>query len=66
MINVTFASSREDVSDREIDGLIEAVEELKCSKIRVITWDYFEEGKISFTPLWYWLLTDGYFQARNS
>ena len=66
LINVTFASSREDVSDREIDGLIEAVEELKCSKIRVITWDYFEEGKISFTPLWYWLLTDGYFQARNS
>ena len=58
LINVTFASSREDVSDREIDGLIEAAKELKCSRMRIITWDYFDEGNINFTPLWYWLLTD--------
>lgn len=56
LINVVYASSREEVPDREISGMMKASQELKCSKMRVITWDYLEHGDIEFTPLWYWLL----------
>ncbi|MHB1709641.1 MAG: ATP-binding protein [Thermoplasmataceae archaeon] len=57
LINVTFASSREGIPEREISGLLKAAEELKCKKLRIITWDYFEKGDIEYTPLWYWLLS---------
>ena len=57
LINVTFASSREDIQEREIAGLAKAGKELNCSRLRIITWDYTENGDIIFTPLWYWLLT---------
>lgn len=56
LVNVTFASSRETVPTREVSGLMKAAEELKCNKLRIITWDYSEEGEITFTPLWHWLL----------
>ncbi|MHB8361749.1 MAG: ATP-binding protein, partial [Thermoplasmataceae archaeon] len=58
LINVTFASSREDIPKREISGLLIASKELKSSKMRIITWDYQENDEITFTPLWYWLLTE--------
>lgn len=59
LINVTFASSREDIQEREITGLLKAAEDLNCRKMKIITWDYLEDGDIAFTPLWYWLLTPG-------
>lgn len=56
LINVTFASSREGIPEREISGLLMAAKELKSIRKTIITWDYLESGEISFTPLWYWLL----------
>ncbi len=60
LIQVTHASSREAIEDRELNSLILASEELKCNNLLVITWDY--EGRatlrgkdIVFVPLWKWL-----------
>lgn len=61
LINVTYASSREEIRDREIDSLVKGSEELRCTNLQIITWDYHSEenlgGKvIKFIPLWKWLL----------
>jgi len=55
-IQVTYASSKDEVERREIRALEKASEELECKKKTVITWDYEEEGKIKYIPLWKWLL----------
>ena len=47
LINVAYASSREDVPDREILGMTKASNELKCKKMSIITWDYFQKGDIA-------------------
>ncbi len=61
LIQVTNASSREEIQKREITGLLRAEEEFKCSNLLVITWAF--EGKemvdgkgIRYKPLWKWLL----------
>ena len=61
LIQVTYASSIDEVSRREIRGLLKAGQELKCRSLRIITWDYedkriFDGERIWFTPLWKWLL----------
>ena len=61
LIQSTYASSKEEVSKREITNLIVASNELKCNNLLVITWDYESEEKIegkdiNFIPLWKWLL----------
>ncbi len=61
LIQVTYSSGRDDIERREIEGLIKASKELKCTDLLVITWDYEEEEeikgkKIRFVPLWKWLL----------
>ena len=56
-IQVTYASGRDEIEEREIKALRKAGEELRCEKKTVITWDYEEEGEIKFIPLWRWLLT---------
>ena len=61
LIQVTYSSGRDDIERREIEGLIKASKELKCSDLLVITWDYEEEAEIKgeeirFVPLWKWLL----------
>ena len=61
LIQVTYASTYTDINPREINRLLEASVELRCNKLRIITWDYEEkkriEGKtIAFIPLWKWLL----------
>jgi len=61
LIQVTYASSLDDVERREIKSLIKASEELRCKNLLIITWDYESEeiikGKnIKFLPLWKWLL----------
>ena len=53
-----------DVKERETKALIKASKQLKCNKLSVITWDYEAEEKlkgkrISFIPLWKWLLDVG-------
>ncbi|MEM5836393.1 MAG: ATP-binding protein [Candidatus Aenigmatarchaeota archaeon] len=61
LIQVTYASDRDEVEKREIKALIKASEELKCKNLLMITWDYEDEmkfggRKIVCEPLWKWLL----------
>ncbi len=61
LIQVTYASARDEIDRREIKALLKAGRELKCKNLLVITWDYEDEEKINnkkikFVPLWKWLL----------
>ena len=61
LIQVTYASGRDEIDKREIRGLLKAGDLLKCRDLLVITWDYEAEEdvkgkKIKFIPLWKWLL----------
>ena len=61
LIQVTYASSRDEVERREIEALVRAGNELKCRDLLLITWDYEDEMKkdgeeIRAVPLWRWLL----------
>ncbi len=60
LINVTYAMSHDDIKPRGIDSLFKAEKDLGISRLTVITWDYFEKGKINFIPLWYWLVNYKY------
>jgi len=62
LIQVSFASDRNEINEREIKSLLKASELLKTKNLLCITWDY--EGveaigrkKIKFLPLWKWLLS---------
>jgi predicted AAA+ superfamily ATPase len=62
LIQVTYASSKDEIEKREIKSLVKASELLKCKNLLVITWDYedelkIENKKIAFIPLWKWLLS---------
>lgn len=61
LIQVTYATSKEEINDREIFSLIRASKELKCNNLLIITWDYenietINGYKIKYVPLWKWLL----------
>ncbi len=57
LIQVTYASSREEIKKREIMALIKAGNELQCDDLLIITWDYeFNDNDIRFIPLWKWLI----------
>ncbi len=57
LIQVTDASSKEEIKKGELRALLKASKELKCKDLLVITWDYeAEEDCIKFVPLWKWLL----------
>lgn len=61
LIQVTYASGRDEIERREVKSLIKAGKELKCKNLLVITWDYHNEEtindeKVKFIPLWKWLL----------
>ncbi|HIQ50187.1 MAG TPA: ATP-binding protein [Nanoarchaeota archaeon] len=61
LIQVTYASARDEIEQRELRALVKASELLKCKDLLVITWDYeceeeFKGKKIKFIPLWKWLL----------
>jgi hypothetical protein len=63
LIQITYASSEEEIEVREKKALIKASEELNCDDMRVITRDYeaeeeFKGEAIKFVPLWKWLLED--------
>ena len=60
-IQVTYAESRAEVQKREVKGLLASTDELKPKELEIITWNYegveVREGKkITFIPLWKWLL----------
>jgi predicted AAA+ superfamily ATPase len=62
LIQVTYASSKDEIEKREIKALKKASESLKCKDLLCITWDYEDELKedgktIKFVPLWKWLLS---------
>ncbi|MEM0243211.1 MAG: ATP-binding protein [Candidatus Aenigmatarchaeota archaeon] len=61
LIQVTYASNKDEIEKREIRALIKASEQLKCKDLLIITWDYEDEIKINSKtikcmPLWKWLL----------
>lgn len=61
LIQVTYASDRNELKGREVDALIKASADLRCKKLLVLTWDYEDEeekdGKtIRYVPLYKWLL----------
>jgi hypothetical protein len=61
LIQVTYASSKDEIDKREINALLKASELLKCENLLIITWDYEDEIKansktIKCLPLWKWLL----------
>ncbi len=61
LIQVTYASARDEIEKREIKALLKASKQLNCKDLLVITWDYENEEKqgrkkIKFVPLWKWLL----------
>ena len=61
LIQVTYASGRDEIERREIKALLEAGKELNCKNLLCITWDYegeenIKNRKIVFVPLWKWLL----------
>ncbi|MEM2940345.1 MAG: ATP-binding protein [Thermoproteota archaeon] len=61
LIQVTYASGKDEVERREIRSLIKASEQLSCKELQIITWDYEDELKlenrmIKFLPLWKWLI----------
>jgi predicted AAA+ superfamily ATPase len=61
LIQVTYASGKDEIERREIKSLIKASELLKCKDLLIITWDYEDELKadnkiIKCLPLWKWLL----------
>jgi len=62
LIQVTYASNKDEIEKREIKALKKASDLLDCKNLVCITWDYEdelkEEGKtIKFIPLWKWLLS---------
>jgi predicted AAA+ superfamily ATPase len=61
LIQVTYASSRDEIDVREIKSLVKVGELLKCKNLLIITWDYEDKLKldnniINFTPMWKWLI----------
>lgn len=61
LLQVCYDLRNSDVEQRETKALIEAGEELKVSKLTVLTWDEERETKkdgktIKFKPLWKWLI----------
>jgi predicted AAA+ superfamily ATPase len=62
LIQVTYASSKDEIEKREIIALVKASELLKCEDLLIITWDYEDEIKVNnktikCLPLWKWLLS---------
>ena len=61
LIQVTYASDRDEIEKREIKSLIKASNELNCKDLLIITWDYEDEIRkdnkiVRYIPLWKWLL----------
>jgi len=66
LIQVTYASSLDEIEKREIKALVKASRELKCYNLTIVTWDLEDKIKlkenrtIRVIPLWKWLLSFNY------
>ncbi|MEM3404129.1 MAG: ATP-binding protein [Nitrososphaeria archaeon] len=63
LIQVTYASSKNEIKNREIRSLTKASNELKCKNLLIITSDYedtssLDNKTIKYIPLWKWLLQE--------
>lgn len=61
LVQVSYATSQAEVSDREIKPLIKAAKELECLNLELITWNYEGVSKVNeydvrFIPIWQWLI----------
>ena len=61
LIQVTYATDREEINDREFKSLLKASDVLRCKNLEMVTWDLSGEEridgkKVAFIPLWSWLL----------
>jgi len=58
LIQVTYASTRNEIGVRELSALKKAGSELNCNDLVILTWDYeaVEANGMKFIPLWKWLL----------
>jgi predicted AAA+ superfamily ATPase len=61
LIQVTYASGKDEIEKREIRSILKASEELKCNDLLIITWDYEDEIRVDnkilkCLPLWKLLL----------
>jgi len=61
LLQVTYASDKEELVQREKDALILGSNELKCSSLEIVAWDLektltVEGKKIRLTAIWKWLL----------
>ena len=45
LIQVTYASDKDEITKQEIKALLKASKELNCKDLLVITWDYENEEK---------------------
>jgi hypothetical protein len=66
LIQVTYASSKDEIERREIKVLLKASELLNCKDLLIITWDYEDEieannKSIKCLPLWKWLMVKNVF-----
>jgi len=63
LIQVTYASGRDEIEDREVKSLLKASKETGCKNLGIITWNYegidkIDNRTIEFIPLWRWLLAE--------
>lgn len=61
LIQVTYASSWNDIAERELESLIKGAKQLKANNLVIITWGLEGErqvkgNKVICIPLWRWLL----------
>ncbi|MEM3504355.1 MAG: ATP-binding protein [Nitrososphaeria archaeon] len=61
LVQVTYASNKDEVDRRETSSLLKASENIRCNNLSIITWDYEDNIKvdnknIKCVPLWKWLL----------
>ncbi|MGB9727920.1 MAG: ATP-binding protein [Nitrososphaeria archaeon] len=61
LVQVTYASSKDEIDRRETSSLLKASEAIKCNNLSIITWDYednikIDNSTIKCVPLWKWLL----------
>jgi len=69
LIQVTYASAKDEIDKREMTSLIKASNLLKCKNLTVITWNYEEQIKvedkiIKCVPLWNMLTTINFLQSQ--
>ena len=61
LIQVTYASEKDEIERRELEALVKASRSLGFANLEVVTWSYedvleVEGRKIAFIPLWKWIL----------